>query len=135
VRYSRHICSAGIVVLALRSPDVSAVTGAFLLVSWYVNAAAADWWAGEAFGARRFVACFPVFVIGLAALFDRWRDRPRVMVAITAGFVAYTFLLLVQYQTFMHGLRTVAPYPTGAYGLWLARFVVPISLARQWFLR
>jgi hypothetical protein len=126
---------AGIFVLARRSPGVAVVIGAFLLVSWYVNAAAADWWAGEAFGARRFVACFPVFVIGLAALFDRWRDRPRVMIAITAGFVAYTFLLLVQYQTFMHGLRTVAPYPKGAYALWLARFVVPFSLAQRWLLR
>jgi len=71
-------------------------------------------------------------VLGLAALFDRWRDRPRVLAAVTAAFVAHTFLLLVQYQTFMHGLRTVAPYPKGAYALWLARFVVPIDLLRRW---
>ena len=44
-------------------------------------------------------------------------------------------LLLVQYQTFMHGLRTVAPYPDGWYGLYAARFMVPIALARRWLLR
>ena len=69
-----------------------AVAGSFLLVkrdaragwgvllvfvaSWYANAAAADWWAGEAFGARRFVSCFPLFVLGLSAVFDRLRARP-----------------------------------------------------------
>ncbi len=126
---------AGLFVLARRTPEVAALTGAFLLVSWYVNAAVADWWAGEAFGARRFVGCFPVFVLGLAALFDRWRDRPRLIAALAALFVAHTFLLLVQYQTFMHGLRDVAPYPTGLYGLFAARFAVPIALARQWLLR
>jgi hypothetical protein len=40
--------------------------------------------------------------------------------------------LLLQYQTFMHGLRTVAPYPKGGYDLWLARFVVPFDLLRWW---
>ena len=41
-------------------------------------------------------------------------------------------LLLVQYQTFMHGLRAVAPYPNGFYGLYVARFVVPFALLRRW---
>jgi hypothetical protein len=34
----------------------------------------------------------------------------------------------------MHGLRSVAPYPGDAYGLYVARFVVPIALARRWLL-
>ena len=51
---------------------------------------------------------------------------------IAAAFTAHTFLLLIQYQTFMHGLRTVAPYPRGIWGLWLARFVVPFEIARRW---
>jgi len=126
---------AGLVVLARRTPDVALATGLFLAVSWYVNAAVADWWAGEAFGARRFVGCFPVFVFGLAAVFDRWRDRPRLIAGVSTAFVAATFLLLLQYQTFMHGLRTIAPYPKGAYGLWLARFLVPVDLVRHWFAR
>jgi hypothetical protein len=33
----------------------------------------------------------------------------------------------------MHGVRDVAPYPRGAYNLYVARFVVPIDLARKVF--
>ena len=104
----------------------------FLLLSWYVNAAVADWWAGEAFGSRRFVSCVPIFGLGLAALADRWTPSLRQAAAATMVLVAHTFLLLVQYQAFMHGLRDVAPYPRGAYNLWLARFVVPIDLVKKW---
>ena len=68
----------------------------------------------------------------LAALIDRWAPAAN-RVALAGGIVvAHTFLLLVQYQAFMHGLRDAAPYPRGAYNLWLARFVVPIDLAREW---
>jgi len=68
-------------------------------------------------------------------VFDRWRDSPRLLAAITLVSIVLNGLLLVQYQTFMHGLRTVAPYPQGFYGLYVARFVVPIVLARRWLLR
>lgn len=121
----------GLVPLTRRAPVVGAGAIAFLLISWYVNAAVADWWAGEAFGARRFVACFPVFVLGTAAIFDRWNARPARIIACTAVFVVLTGLLLVQYQAFMHGARTIAPYPKGFEGLWLERFVVPFRLLRS----
>jgi hypothetical protein len=39
-------------------------------------------------------------------------------------------LLLLQYETFMKGLRDIAPYPGGLYGLWIARFIVPVDLGR-----
>jgi hypothetical protein len=123
---------AGFVPLARRAPLVAAAAALVFAASWYVNAAVADWWAGEAFGARRFVSLFPVFVLGLSAIFDRWRERPRRIYAVSAAFVGYTFLLLVQYQAFMHGLRDVVPYPGGAWGLWLARFRVPFDLALAW---
>lgn len=123
---------AGLVFLVRRDARTALAGTLFLALSWYVNAAVADWWAGEAFGARRFVSCFPVFALGLTALVGRWSPRlPQLGVA--AGLiVGYTFLLLLQYQVFMHGLRDVAPYPGGGYNLWLARFVVPFDLARVW---
>jgi len=123
---------AGLWLLLRTDRRIGVPAAAFLLLSWYVNASVADWWGGEAFGGRRFVACFPVFVLGAATLFERWRDRPRRLAGVTIAFVALTGLLLVQYQTFMHGLRTVAPYPSGFYGLYVARFVVPVELARRW---
>jgi hypothetical protein len=105
---------------------------AFLLLSWYVNASVADWWAGEAFGARRFVSCVPVFVLGLSALVDRWSPSARTLAVCSTVVVVHTFLLLLQYQLFMHGLREVVPYPRGVYGLWIARFVVPFKLLTSW---
>jgi len=126
---------AGLAPLLRRDLRVGVAAAAFLAPSWYVNASVVDWWGGEAFGGRRFVGCFPVFVLGMAALFERWRDRPRLLVAISLVFIALNGLLLLQYQTFMHGLRAVAPYPNGWYGLYGARFVVPLTLARRWLLR
>lgn len=123
---------AGLVPLWKRAPALAAGAVCFLLLSWYVNAAVADWWAGEAFGSRRFVSCVPIFGLGLAALADRWTPSLRRAAAVATILVAHTFLLLVQYQAFMHGLRDVAPYPRGAYNLWLARFVVPIDLVKKW---
>jgi hypothetical protein len=129
------LAAAGLVLLIRRDARVGIPAAAFLVASWYVNASVADWWGGEAFGGRRFVACFPVFVLGTACLFERWRERPRLIAGITIAFIALNGLLLVQYQTFMHGLRAVAPYPKGWYGLYAARFVVPIELVRRWLLR
>jgi hypothetical protein len=114
-----------------RLAGVSAV--ALLAVSWYVNAAVADWWAGEAFGARRFLSCYPIFVLGLAALYDRHRLRVETMAGVLLAFAGYTGLLLLQYQTFMHGLRQLAPYPEGGVDLWLRRFRVPVDLAARLF--
>jgi hypothetical protein len=123
---------AGFVPLVRRFPLVGTAAIVYFLISFYVNAAAADWWAGEAFGARRFVSCFPVFVIGLAALFDHFQASRQTGATVLAVFASLTFLLLVQYQTFMHGRPDLAPYPAGLYGLWLARFHVPLDLARAW---
>jgi hypothetical protein len=133
------VALAGLVMLWKREPMVAAALGAAMLVSWYTNAAVADWWAGEAYGARRFVSCFPIFVIGLSAaihpLAERQPQPPRLRAIAAFAVVIITLngLLLLQYQTFMHGLRTLAPYPKGGYDLWLARFVVPFDLLRWLF--
>ncbi len=101
-------------------------------LSWYVNAAVADWWAGEAFGSRRFVSCFPG-VRSRSGGVDRLVGSVAPEAAVvSAVIVVHTGLLFVQYQAFMHGLRDIAPYPRGAYNLWLARFVVPVDLLREW---
>lgn len=126
------IAVLGLPFLWRRERLVCVASVAFALLSWYVNAAAADWWAGEAFGARRFISCVPVFVLGLSALIDRWAPSPRTLALCGAFVIGHTLLLLLQYQLFMHGLRDVAPYPRGVHGLWLARFVVPFRLLASW---
>jgi hypothetical protein len=119
---------AGLVPLVRRDGLVGTAAVLFFLASWYVNASVADWWAGEAFGARRFLSCYPVFVLGLTALFQSLRVHPRWVHGIATAFVGYTFLLLVQYQAFMHGYRDSVPYPRGVFDLWFARFRVPFEL-------
>jgi hypothetical protein len=101
---------------------------AVVVISWYVNAAVSDWWAGEAFGARRFVSCVPIFVIGLSALVHRLNWSVRALALSAALIIGHTFLFLVQYQAFMKGLRHLAPYPDTPAALWLARFAVPWRL-------
>ena len=122
----------GVPLIARRDSNLAIGLGVFLLLSWYVNAAVVDWWAGEAFGARRFVSCVPVFVLGFAAIVDRWSPSLRALAACATVVIVHTGLLLLQYQLFMHGWRDLAPYPEGAYGLWLARFAVPFGLLQEW---
>jgi hypothetical protein len=129
------IALVGLVALVQRNRFIGLSAIAFFCVAWYVNAAVADWWAGEAFGARRFLSCYPIFVLGLTALFDRFRTRALAVPAFAIASVGYTLLLLVQYQAYMHGLRDLAPYPGGPYTLWLARFRVPFDLIGWWMNR
>ena len=77
--------------------------------------------------------CFAVFALGLAALIERWSPKVETLALASGVVVAHTFLLLVQYQAFMHGFRDVAPYPRGFYNLWLARFVVPFEIGARFF--
>jgi hypothetical protein len=101
-----------------------------LVSAGYVNAAVADWWAGEAFGARRFLSLFPLLALGSAV----WIGSPprRGRLGLVAAAAAVTWLLLFQYEVFMKGLVSVAPYPKGAFGFWAARFVVPFRLIAHW---
>ncbi len=126
---------AGLVPLYRRDRLLAVGMLASFLVSLYANSAVIEWWAGEAYGSRRFVSCFPVFVIGFAALVDRSRRHARALAALATTLVILNGLLLFQYQLFMHGLRTIAPYPRGIYGLALARFVVPFKLVGWWWSR
>lgn len=125
----------GLAVWARRDRQSALAVWAVVLAGWYANAAVLDWWAGEAFGARRFLGDFPLFALGLAVLADRLGTRwPTARLAtVSAAIVASNGLLLLQYQAFMHGLRSVVPYPDDAYSLFVARFVVPFSLMKQWW--
>jgi hypothetical protein len=114
----------------LRWPVIAIVVG-----SWYVNAAVADWWAGEAFGARRFLSLFPLFALGVSVwLHGRGgTDRARLRLAAVAALSAVNGLLLLQYQVFMKGRIDISPYPHGAIDMLVTRFIVPFRLLAEWF--
>jgi hypothetical protein len=119
-----------------RNREAAPVILGLVLVAWYVNAAVADWWAGEAFGARRFLSLFPFLVLGMATWFQGREQRagvamPRVVVACVL--IVANGLLLLQYQVFMKGFPEIAPYPSGGFDMWAARFLVPVRLVGRWF--
>lgn len=118
----------GMVPLFRRDRRLGTALAAALLVSLWANGSVVEWWAGEAYGARRFVSCFAIFVLGFCGFASTWlRTRPRLLVTIGV-FVILNGLLLLQYQLFMHGLARLAPYPSGFHALVVARFLVPFRL-------
>jgi hypothetical protein len=125
----------GLIQFCRRHPRRAPAIAFVLLTSWYVNAAVADWWAGEAFGARRFLSLFPLFVLGLAVWLDAI-GRPgaaRARRAVAAlVLVGCNGLLLLQYELAMKGLQAVAPYPHGLFDMFVARLVVPFRLWMWW---
>jgi hypothetical protein len=107
-----------------------------VLLTWYVNASVADWWGGEAFGARRFLSLFPLFSLGLAVWISPgqaarthwWR------LALLVALIGSNWLLLLQYQLHLKRLTTIAPYPHGWPDMWVTRFIIPFRLLRSWLL-
>ena len=86
---------------------------------------------GEAFGARRFVSCFPLFVLGLAAVLDRWRDRPAALAAAAGGRRGRERAAPVPVPGVHEGLaRHRARTRTRSVDLWVERFLVPSRVAR-----
>jgi hypothetical protein len=125
----------GLAVFALRQRELRLMLAVLLAGSWYINAAVADWWAGEAFGARRFLSLFPLFVLGLATWLHApgWPFRTRrSRITVVCILFLMNGLLLLQYQLYMKGLREIAPYPQGGFDMWLARFAVPWRLLTWW---
>ena len=144
VLFSRHhglrlwtpamlIATAGLVVACRRGREGLSALAGILAVTIYVNACVSDWWAGEAFGARRFVGDTVIFAIGLAAVLDGLDARSRAwMRAAAIGLIVYNGLFLLQYELFMLGHRGIAPYPATYKQILLDRLLVPFALVREW---
>lgn len=109
---------------------------AVFAVTVYVNASVSDWWAGEAFGARRFVSDTVLFALGAACLFarDAWSSRPVALRWFASALIAFNLLFLLQYQLFMHGVVELAPYPTTVQQVLFDRLTLPVRLV-QFLLR
>lgn len=104
-------------------------------IAIYVNAAVSDWWAGEAFGARRFVGYTVIFTLGLAAILGRLESSQHVRTLRTAAIalIAYNALFVLQYQTFAHGHTQLAPYPTTLQQILVDRLILPFKILHAWF--
>ncbi len=62
----------------------------------YVNSIVFDWWAGHAFGMRRFIGFAPVFSLGLAALYAK-ATRKRILEIIFLVLAVWNLLFIMQY--------------------------------------
>ena len=124
----------GLYHLVRRDAVVGWSAAIVLLLAVYINASVSDWWAGEAFGARRFIGYSIFFALGLAALFARhvWQTRPALLRWTAVALVAYNLLFLLQYQLFMRGFTQLVPYPTTIRQVLFDRLTLPWHLLRAW---
>lgn len=126
----------GLWFVGRRDPIVGWGAAAAVLLSVYVNACVRDWWAGEAFGARRFVGDTVFFALGFAAVFDAMQrpssTRPGLVRTVAAALIVYNLLFLLQYQLFMRGYRELAPYPSTMRQIFLDRVTLPWRIVRTW---
>jgi hypothetical protein len=125
---------AGLPLLIRRDRLAGWATVAVLAASAYVNAAVRDWWAGEAFGARRFIGDSVFLALGLSAVLalPQILRRPRAVQWLSVAAIAYNVLFLFQYQLFMRGMRELVPYPETARQVFLDRLWLPFQVLWRW---
>ena len=121
---------AGFWLLMRRDTVVGWSVLAVFAVTVYVNASVSDWWAGEAFGARRFVSDTVFFAMGFACFFAQefWVRRPVALRWTAALLIVFNLVFLLQYQLFMHGVTALAAYPTTVQQVLLERVTLPVRL-------
>lgn len=100
-----------------------------VIIQWYVIASWTDWVQGDAFGARMFIVCTPIFVLGMGVLIEwvvmRWSWR---VVAVGSVFLlVWNFLLFVEYRFDL----VAAQQPVTWYDLTIGRVTKPIDLLLQ----
>ena len=122
----------GLLLLLRRAPGWAVVALAAVVMQVAVNGLLLDWWAGAAFGARRFVGGAVFLALGygwLATLL--WPTRRRLALAVTALLIVLNGLLVVQYSAFLKGWTAMDQYPT-ARQMTIDRFTWPfVFLSRQ----
>ena len=125
---------AGLPLLVRRDRLTGWAVVLVLAASVYVNASARDWWAGEAFGARRFIGDSVFFALGLSAVMalPQLVRRPGLVRWASAAAIAYNALFLLQYQLFMRGMRDLVPYPETARQVFLDRLWLPWQALWRW---
>jgi len=96
------LATLGFVLLWRRDRRVTAALASALLLQWYLNSAATDWWAHDSFGARRFISATSVLALGMAALTEwtteRFRRGSLVMLLVIIALVGWNFLFELQYS-------------------------------------
>ena len=101
------VALVGLLALIRRDPRLGLALIVGFLLTWYINGAIKTWTTAGSFGARRFLNCTPLFVVGLAyayqGLFDATRGRGwgwRALVpALTLLAIFWNVGLIIQFVT------------------------------------
>jgi len=128
------VAAAGIPLLIGRHRQVGWLVLLLLALAVYINASVVDWWAGAAFGARRFVGVGVFFALGMSAVLDArpLASRPTTAAWLSVAAVAYNLLFVLQYQLFMRGMRDLVPYPSTLQQVFVDRLWLPVQLLMRW---
>jgi hypothetical protein len=123
------IALLGLVPLARRDRALALAVGGYFLAQLYVNSVVSQWWAGDAFGGRRFMGVLPLLALPLAAAAAQAaRSRGRgFVIAALAVLVAWNGLSFVQYRL---GMISRTDMPTWRQ-LTLDRIELPFTIARR----
>ncbi len=71
------VALVGMIVLIRRNPRLGLALLVGFLLTWYINGAIKTWTTAGSFGARRFLNCTPLFVVGLAYAYQGLLDASR----------------------------------------------------------
>lgn len=103
----------GLLLLLGHAPRWAAVALAAVGMQVAVNGLLLDWWAGAAFGARRFSGSAVFLALGYGWLAARlWPARRRLALGVTALLIVLNGLLVIQYSAFLKGWTQLDQYPT-----------------------
>lgn len=104
------ICLIGLVLLLWRERRLASLMLLGFLAELYVNSSNSQWWSGASFGARRFVACFLPFALGLSESFRVSLRHPIVAVSIVCAFlVAFNFSVMHRVATGQLSMEGIGP--------------------------
>jgi len=100
----------------------------------WINGAAEDWWAGGAFGLRRFGSSIPVFMVGLGYILDRTiADRSMWTISVTGVCCAVLWNILLFAQVLEGPLYYVNPIELGS--IWSNQVEVAPERLELWLTR
>ncbi len=108
------VALAGAALLIRRNPRLGLALIVGFLLTWYINGAIKTWTTAGSFGARRFLNCTPIFVVGLA--------------------YAYEAILAAAHRRGL-GWRAIVPLLSILALCWNAGLMIQFVLAGEWMNR
>lgn len=89
----------GLLLLTWRQPRLGLALLTGFVLTWYINGAIKTWTTAGSFGARRFLNCTPLFVLGLAFAFERLRQSraARLIPIVSLVAILWNAGLIVQF--------------------------------------